>query len=114
MKQKSKKRSAKKAAPKLRTLMIRLDEGHNVMLENVMKVEHQKTAAGAIKIILENYLHIGAELIKIREQLQVEKYNCNLYKSAIERYTGAREALTKVKPVTKLQREIFDELEEEL
>lgn len=118
-KKKPAKRAAKKTAPKQkgwkgwRSLLIRLEPAHDKMLTDIMSIEHQKTAAGAIKIMLENYIPIGTALKNVREELQVEKYNSRQYQDAIKLFTGALDGLSKVKPVKKIQRDIFDQLEEE-
>lgn len=117
-KQASKKRAAKKAPAKKgwkdwRSLLIRLDDRHNKVLENIMNATGEKTAAGAIKIMLEEYLPMRENVKYLQEQMQVNKYNLTQYQEAIKRFSSAFEGLTKVKPIQKIQRNIFDEIGEE-
>lgn len=120
MKKASKKKPAK-AAPKTKLIegkyshkfLTRLEPDAGKKLEALLTMTSNKTYNGAVRYVIENYERIVKELHSTQEQLRVAQVNINQYKSAIDRFTGAFGDLSKVKPVTKVQTSIFDEMEEE-
>lgn len=89
--------------------LTRLEPDTGDQLEKLLTVHRINTMNGAVKYLIHNFQKLTDDLNTTTAKLQLSEANNAHYKRHLESFTKSFKALSDIKPLTKIQRELWDD-----